>query len=340
MLRAVLCWIFGSAIIIATGVDVVWTALGTHGGGPISGPLTAWLWDIATAAHKRWPHHRRLSFIGSVLLACLLLFWTMLVWAGGTLIFEAVPRWVMDTQTGQPATLIGRAYFVGATIFTAGSSEVVARGGVARLLSAIVSGLGIGVLTLSVTFVLQVLAAVVEKRKVGAYISDIGGTPSKIISLSWTGEEFDSLTDHLLSLASMMHTFTEQHLAYPIVLYFHSENERAAATLRIAALHELLMLLGEGVAPEKRLPPLVLGPVREALKGLAEVMAGQYIDPPRDPPPMTPLSILRDRGIPTVDDQTYARAVEEARDTRRVLCGLLEYDGWPWERIYETKSHL
>jgi hypothetical protein len=36
MLREVLCLLAGFGIIAAVTIDVVWTTLGTHGGGPIS----------------------------------------------------------------------------------------------------------------------------------------------------------------------------------------------------------------------------------------------------------------------------------------------------------------
>src|SRR5947207_663765 len=217
MLREVLCLLAGFGIIAAVTVDLVWTTLGTHGGGPISAPVMSVIWKGAVKLHSRRPHHRLLSFVGSTILALLLVFWIALLWTGWVFVYSARDDALVEARHHQPTTIAARVYFVGTMLSTSGSSEVLPNGPRWRLLAATNGITGIGTVTLALTFLMQVLTAVVQKRTFGAWLSDIGGTPARIIGRAWNGEDFDSLTDQLIQATGMLHTFTEQHLAYPVL---------------------------------------------------------------------------------------------------------------------------
>jgi len=332
-MREVLCLVVGFGIVAAVTVDVVWTTLGTHGGGPVSAAPLGGFWRGLVGLHNRRPHHRLLSFGGSTILALLLVFWISLLWIGWVFVYSARQNALVQKDSHKPATVTARIYFTGTTLSTSGTSEVVPNGTRWRLIAAVQSITGIGTMTLAVTFLIQVLGAVVHKRTLGAYLSDLGGTPAKIIERAWDGKNFDSLNDHFLELTGMLHVYTEEHLAYPVLHYFHSERDRTAATLRVAALNELVVLIGEGAAPEVRMMPMIIEPVRGALAGFANMLTEEGVRPADDTPEPPSISILRDLGIPAVDDETFRRGVQNAQKTRRFFAGLLREDGWEWERI-------
>jgi len=332
-LREVLFLAIGFGLIAAVTVDVVWTCLGTHGGGPVSAPVMSVIWRGAVALHHRRKHHRVLSFVGSIILALLLALWIAVLWAGWVFVYSAKDDALVEAHNHRPAGVAARVYFVGTTLSTAGTSEVLANGPRWRLLAAVNAVTGIGTFTLALTFLVQVLSAVVQKRAFGAWLSDVGGTPARIVARAWNGRDFDSLKDHLVEATSMLHVFTEQHLAYPVLHYFHSERDRTAASLRVAALDELMLLIAEGAAPEVRLPPMITDTLRAALEGFAEALTEEFVEPAKEPPPMPRLSILRERGVPTVDDEAFLRAVQNAEKSRRFFAGLLLDDGWDWEKV-------
>src|SRR4051812_1805405 len=60
--RLVLCTAGGSLLILAVAVDLVWTTLGTHGGGPLTGHAMRVIWRGIIALHGRRDAHRLLSF--------------------------------------------------------------------------------------------------------------------------------------------------------------------------------------------------------------------------------------------------------------------------------------
>jgi hypothetical protein len=330
--------VLGALVLLAVWVDIIWTTLGTHGGGPLTRHLDAGMWRFALWLHSRRRNHRALSFAGSTILVSTLAFWICATWLGWVLIYSSNPISLVETKTHAATDLAGRIYFVGYTMFTMGNGEIQPNGPRWRVLTAICCGSGLGAVSLGITFLLEVLSAVVHRRSLGAYISDLGGTTETIVARSWTGEEFDSLKDHLLTLTSSIHAFTDEHLAYPVLHYFHSENERAAASLRLVALHETVFLIAEGTQKEKRLPAMITEPLRSAIMGFAHVLSDEFVEPEGHSPPPPPLHVLRDANVPTVDDETFAAAVEKARDLRRFLLGLLHDDGWTWEEMRAGKA--
>jgi hypothetical protein len=333
VLRQVLCLMAGFAIVGGITVDIAWTTLGTHGGGPISGPITAAIWKTAVRLHKKYPHDRALSFAGSFIVLVLLAFWTTTLWLGWFTVFSARRDSIEQTQTHQAGGAVARLYYTGSTVATLGSTDYVARGTGWRVLAVVAALGGLGTLTLAVTFLLQVLSSVVQERQLAAYITDLGATPREILRRSWTGVRFDGLAEHVLELTRTVQGYTEMHLAYPVLHYYHSESERTSATLRLAALSELSLLLCHGVAEEAQLPPMVTWPLERALNGFAKVICGEFLEPAATAPPPPDLNMMRTLGIPTVDDAAFALAVAEADETRRFWAGLIDDDGRKWERV-------
>jgi hypothetical protein len=324
--------IIGIAVLLAGMVDLLWTTLGTHGGGPISAPLTKLLWKAMTGLHRRSPHHRLLSFGGTAILVWLMSLWVFLVWLAWVLIYCGGQSAIVEANTREKADLVSVIYFVGSTMFTSGTGEYAPNGPLWKLAATLTAASGLFAVTLTIAYLLEVLGATVEKRTVASFIWDMGGTTERIIERAWDGERFTDLTTHLTQLMTDIEKFAEQHLAYPILQYFHAENRRTAAALRLA-----LLLLSEGVTDDVRPPRLLMGSSRDAIRGLSEVLAEEFVKPADQPPARPDLEILRSRGIPTVDPQQFAAAVDRDADVRRRLLGLIEDGGWTWPDVFSME---
>src|SRR5206468_6355897 len=232
----------------------------THGGGPLTGHGMRIVWRGMVALHRRRPAHRVLSFAGSLMLAMTVIVWMGLLWLGCFIVFSGKRDAVVRSRERAPVTVEERAYFTGATLFTFGNAEYVPNGPRWRCMTVLTGAIGLGTATLAITYLMQVLSSVVLKRTLGAYVSDTGGTPAAIIGRAWTGENWDGLELFMAQLTTMLHTVTEQHLAYPVLHYFHSEQLRTAAAVRIPSLYELTLILAEGVVRPLRPTPMTLGP--------------------------------------------------------------------------------
>jgi len=335
-MRTILFASLGTFVLLITVVDIVWTALGTQGGGPVTTPLAEAVWRIALGFHRK-PRHKALSAIGTVILVVMVVAWISLIWGGWFLVFSSQTGAIVDVHHRLPAGPAARLYYAGCTLFSLGNSDYTPTSSLWRILTAVAAGTGIGSLTVAVTFILQVLTTVVEKRALGAYISDIGETPQQIIFRAWDGEKFAGLEPHLVQLTGMIHRYAEQHLAYPVTRYFHAEHQRAATTLRLAVLHDTILLLAEGVAPRQRLPFLTTAPLRHAIHAAATLVGGRASE--FAPPPEAPsLALLRELGIDTVDEASFRKAVESSTEVRKSLLRLVVTDGWKWEYVNELEK--
>ncbi|HKR98718.1 MAG TPA: hypothetical protein VJU79_04310 [Candidatus Dormibacteraeota bacterium] len=323
----------GATLLVLTAVDLVSTTLGVSGAGPISGRVTHWIWKGCLALHKVVRSHTMLSHIGPGLLASGVIMWVTLVWGGWTLIFCSAPDSILGAQTRVPATVEQRGYYVAAAMVTVGNTEWVPNGPLWRAATVLAAGSGLGTVTVAITYLLEVVSALVMKRTFGAYISSLGGTPAGIIGRAWDGERLVGLEPHLVELAQMVEMLTQQQLAYPILHYFHSAATGTAATTRVAALHETLLLLSEGLVKELRPAAMCIEPLRAALRQAAAIVAKEFIRPADQPPAPPTLAILRDRNIPAVEDGPFQTAVAQEEKTRRSLLGMLHNDGWKWEDI-------
>src|SRR3954452_15317028 len=337
-MREAVCTIAGTIIILAAGVDLIWTTLGTHGGGPVSATLLNGVWKLLLSLHRRWPMHRLLSYAGSVMLALIVLIWMGLFWAGCFLVFEGRRNSIVDSHTRRAATSEEKFFFSGSTLFTFGTAEYAANGSLWRLATALTVATGLGAVTLAITFLLQVLQSVVTKRALAVYIPDVGSTPYEILNRSWTGERFNGLDGHMATITELLHTVTEQHLAYPVLRYFHSEKRRTASTVRLAGLYEITLILESGVAPHLRLGRISIYPLRDALAGYCEALSGMFVKAAPAAPPPASLQPVRDLGVETVDDAAFAAAAaeEHALHIRRFFLGLLHEDGWSWDDVWKA----
>jgi hypothetical protein len=328
----------GPLILLAITVDVVWTTIGTHGGGPISKHLTQALWHAALWLHERTGrrHHGALSFVGAIILLATVVFWIAATVVAWVLIFSASPESLVDARTRHPADLGGRIFFVAYAMSTMGNGDFQPVSTLWRVLTSVMTLSGLTFVTLAVTFIISVLSAVVEMRALAAMISDMGATPEGILRRAWDGERFEGLENFLLQLTGMLHVFVEQHLAYPVLQYFHSERARTAAPLRLNALHDAALFVSFGADEPAQIGGLKSVPLLDALAAFAEMSTHEVAHDASETPPLPDLELLRSIGIPTVAEADFRRALEKREKTRRGLYAVLRHDGWVWDDAVRT----
>lgn len=329
----VLLGVAGVVILAAIAIDVIWTTIGTHGGGPLSRHVMGGLWGAAMRLHRRGSgrSHMIFSFSGPVILLVVIGFWTVATAGGWMLLFAATPHGLVDSDTNRAADLSGRMFFVAYSMSTMGNGDFQPVTPWLRFVTAIMTLSGIGFVTLAVTFILSVLSAVVEMRTLAAMITDMGGTPERIIARSWDGERFEGLDSYLVQLTGMLHLFIEQHLAYPVLRYFHSEKTRTAAVLRLNTLHATLLLIAGGAADHVRPRTMITAPLLDAFEGLAQVFRDERVANQDVSPPVIDLDVLRGIGVPTVSGDDFRAFIARTGDTRRALYSALLNDGWTEE---------
>ena len=328
----------GVLVLTVTGIDVLWTVLGAgSGAGPLTGRLSALAWRVVLVAGRRptGPRHELLAVSGVAIVVSMLLSWSAVTFGSWWLISSAAEGAVRVADSGEPATLFQRAWFVGYNLFTLGSTTFVAGEGLWQIVPVVTGASGLVLLTLGISYLVPVASAVAERRQLAQYVVSLGPSPSLLLVRMWGEKGFEALTQHLTVLIPMVHLAGERHLTYPSLAYFHSGREQASSSISLVVLDDAVTLLRHGVAPEARPDPAVLDPLRAALDMFLETVGGAFVTHEAGPLPAPDLRLLREAGIPTVEDAAYGAAVAGEVERRCLLAGLLLNDGWTpeqWDR--------
>ena len=325
----ILLGLTGIALILFVVYDVLWTTLRLAGAGPLTSWVTDAFWRLAL---RLVPTHRMLAVAGFAIVLFTVTLWIGLDWLGWTLVMSLDPRAVVASQGGQPASLGARAYFAGSLLITVGNSEYRPGGRVWQLVSDLAAANGFTLVSLIITYLLPLVSAVRQRREMSVYVTTLGQNPHDVLLRAWNGSGFGRLGDHLLGLTAPMVSLGQGHLAYPVLHCFHSSDWEAALAPSLAILDEALTLL-EGVAPELRPDPVVLYPLRGAIKQLLSTLAEAHVEPEQVPPRPPSLQALREAGIRTVSDEEMVRQVAALSKHRRLMLGLVEDEGWQWRDV-------
>lgn len=323
-----LALIVGVVLVVASVGDLLWTTLWTDGGaGPLTSSLMATTWrGLRTFGERR---SRVLSLSGPLVLALTLALWVLLLWAGWTLIFSSGGNALTYTRGPEPVGWIDRVYFVAYTTFTMGNGDFSPTRGTWRLVTALTNGSGM-ILTLSVTYVINVLQAVVKSRSFASSIQGIAKHPEAFVTTGWDGK---NLTEHDLPLntfASQLSTIASQHNAYPILHYYRSADQQHSTPVAVALFDDALSLLQFGVSRDARLNEPLLETARSSVQDYLQSVYSLPVQAATQPPPPPDLAPLRDADIPTVSDGEFDDALEDIGDCRRRLLGIVASQAWQW----------
>lgn len=328
--------ILGIGILLVTIYDVLWTTLRLTTGGPITSWVTDGLWKMSVRLTRS---HRALATLGFLIVLLTVILWVLLIWVGWTLVLEMSPKAVLQAATGQPANLWERLYFAGATIVTVGNSEYQPDGPRWHLISMIAAANGLSMFTLIVTYLLPIVNAELERRRLAVYITTLGRTPHEILLRAWNGASFGKLPDHLVALTLPMLEVGQSHLAYPVLHCVHSSTRETALAPSVAVLDEAITLFA-GVCPEQRPDKCAFYPLRQAVAEFLSTLAEAHLEPKHEPPPPPSLDPLREAGIITVKDEEFRLALETLADRRRLLLGLVEEEAWCWEDVTQSSREI
>lgn len=318
----------GLLLLVVAFVDVAWTAVAAgSGAGPLSSRLSRTLWRAALGLHRARSSQTLLTVAGVVIVLCVLLTWIVLVLAGWLMVFSSTDGAVRAASTDVPGHFVDRVYFTGYTVFTLGLGDYVPGDGVWQLATVLATGSGLMLVTLSITYLVPVASAVVQRRQFASQIAGLGRSGHEIVVNGWNGADFGLLGQSLAMLVSTFHTVRLQHLTYPVLHFFHSQSRLDAAAIRLTTLAHAVELLRYGVAEQVRPDDQTLGAVEAALDQFLDTIDGVHISDDAEPVPVADLSLLEEAGIP-VDRSAYEAAQGDSEGRRRRLASYLEDDGW------------
>lgn len=332
----ILVGLLGIGILLITIYDVLWTTLRLTTGGPITSWVTDRLWE---GAKRLTRSHEALAVLGFFIVLLTVILWVLLIWIGWTLVFEMSPRAVLEGATGRPADLWSRVYFAGSMIITMNISEYRPGSAGWQIMSTIAAANGFSMVSLIVTYLLPIVNAELDRRRLAVYITTLGRTPHEILLRAWNGSGFGRLPDHLVALTLPMLEVGQSHLAYPVLHCVHSPTRETALAPSVAVLDEAITLFS-GVCAEQRPDKCAFYPLRQAVAEFLSTLAEAHLEPKHEPPPPPSLDPLREAGITTVKDEEFRLALETLADRRRLLHGLVEEEAWRWEDVIRSSREI
>lgn len=326
--------IVGLGIVVATLVDASLTVLAVSSG---AGPLTRMLSRILWAGFRHLNTRigdRRLSLVaGPTIVLVVIHTWLVLMVVGWALVFGQEGSLLQDGEALTPS--LGRMYYAGSLLLGGGGNFTPANA-IWRFAEKVAQLNGVAFVGIAVAYVLPVVQAVVDKRKVAATIATLGRRPQDILVRAFNGRDFGDLGLHFIALGPEVAFLAQRHLAYPVIAYFHSASRETALAPSMIALDDALTLAGDVVKPDHACGPMAIEPCRRAIATFLDAATALGIH--RDwsdalaPPDLEP---LREAGIPLRDDQQIERIFEHHDSRRQALAAYLRHDGLDPARLYD-----
>ncbi|ESR27442.1 potassium channel family protein [Lutibaculum baratangense] len=328
----VLLSLLGALLIFATVGDVLVTALTTRGAGPVTSLAGSRLWTLFLWWHRRWTSHNLLAYGGMAILASIATLWILGLWAGWSLVFLGAEVPLVSASDGTPADTLEIVYFAGYTLFTLGLGDFRPDGDTWRILTALCAGNGLLVLTMAVTYFVPIVSAATERRQIALAIDTVGSSPSAILRNCWDGSRFD-LEQVASELVSPILHQGQQHLAYPVLHYFHSPQAASALPVRLAAFSEALRIVQERVPQENRPRELPMRRCSLAIASFLQTLESTHIKASAEEPSLPDLEALRREGLPLADEALVEPSRLVLHRERRHLKAFVESDGWTWPDV-------
>jgi hypothetical protein len=256
--------------------------------------------------------------------------WIMLLTTGFAMMALSVNNHFQPPLAG----FFDAAYMVGSAIVTIGVSEEDAIG-IARLIVLAAGFCGLAVMTMAVTYLLQVQSSV-SKRDIGIIkLNTSAGEPPSAVTLL---ERFaairnrDALVDVLKDGRDWCAAVRESHGAHPSLIYFQSVGTGPGWPAALGALIDLALLLQQCVEEEQLHGPAML--LREEALRMARYLAGCVGLEPGEPSPDEPLlrqaaKRLSNAGYRLAPGADYASLARQRAEAQRFVAALADHLGKP-----------
>lgn len=262
--------VMGAGLILLMAADVFHTLLYPHGSGPVGRTIVRGFWLLS----------RRLRGRGSTIAAPLAMAAVIGAWAGlaaigwALLYLPHLPQgFVYEDGVPQRGDFAEAVYISMVTLSTVGFGEIVAAHPLLRLVAAFQAVTGFGLLTATVTWILQTYPALSRRRAVAHHLNlfrEAAG-PEGLTSLEprHAAGLLESLAQNVASVSIDLLSFHETY-------YFREVEQRGSLPATVAYAHQLASEAKLSENPELRFAGRML---HAALDDLAEVLRGKFGHP-------------------------------------------------------------
>lgn len=326
----VLIFVAGAVLLLWGLLEGLWTTIWVDGSSaPLTSRLTTGIWKLFRLIVPTGKD-QILSLAGPVILAMTVVSWVFLIWMGWTLIFYSKPFSILVKATNSSADFSDCWWYVAYTMFTVGNGDFTPQGDWWQVASSLVAFTGMSMVTLSITYLLQVISAVANKRAFASEVTSIGKTAEEFVIKQWTGKDFGAIELQLSSLSGKLAMLNEQHMAFPILHYYHAAREEKSQDVAIAILDDALNIIKFGMENKNLPPETILSAARTSVGTFLTTVERAFIKPARDVPQHPKISKVKEGGVPVIPEQEFLNKLGKEDDRRKLILGLINNGAWRW----------
>ena len=217
----------GAALIGLVLLDVFSTVLYARiNSGILSFRIARVTWAVFHRMSKPFGQRRGfvLSFCGPIILVLVLFVWALILTLGTALIIHPKLGSSVIANTGStPTDLIAAMYAGGSSVAIVGAGDFAPRTSAFRLLYLFNSLVGMSVISLTLTYLLQIYTALQRRNVLGLSFhlasAETGDAAELVAGLGPEGQ-FSSGYSNLAELAGQLTQAKESHHFYPVLFYF------------------------------------------------------------------------------------------------------------------------
>ncbi len=307
---ALLRWTAPAAGVLLIGLifsDVFLTVLYARiGTGVLSHPIACSTWKAFRLLGRPFPRYRAkiLSFAGPFMLPLMVAIWITGLDVGFALIiWPALGTAIQGTTGPAPRDFVTALYAAGDSMSTVGTSDLAPKTSFFRLLYTFCSFAGLSVVTLTLTYFLQVYNALQRRNtftlKVHVATAESADAAELIAGLGPEGN-FDRGYTQFAEFAAEMTAFQESHHFYPVIFYFRFKEPQYDAARTALIMLDSVTLIKSGLDDRKyawlKESAAISQLWRGAMRLLVELSDAFLPDgDPGSPPPVAPDPLVLDR---------------------------------------------
>lgn len=290
-------FIFSFLLLSTVGYDFFFTVISINGAGSVSVRLSGWISRIFLTLSNSQKEREVLKYCGVFIILSLIIWWIGGLWLGFYILLLAGDQSVVSSSTEIATDAFDKFYYSGYVLSTMGNGDFKPGTSLWQIVIGAFSFSGFIFITTAMTYLISVSSAVIDKRSLGLYISDM-------MALDKEEDKINCIYENANDLRTMINRHNQNHLAYPIVHYFFSMDKKTSFSIGLWNLNALLISIQNKSAYESyKIKPLIHA-VDSYLNTISEV------------------------SIPEVQRSKESEGVELGKLRKEQLFNLLKSDGW------------
>ena len=249
--------IAGAVVTVVVLLDIFLTVLYARAGTALFSPVVSrTIWLVFRLVSRPFGRHRGsvLSFCGPVILIALIFVWAAGLALGSALIMHPhLGGGIRASQGSTPSDFMSALYAGASSLSFVGSSDFKPQSAVFQALYMLNSLIGMSVMSLVLTYVMQIYNALRSRNALGLAIqtlSDDTGDAAELIAGLGPHGQFNSGFTNLSSLASTASAVKESHHFYPLLFYFRFAEPYYSVSQTATVLFDSVSLLKSALSDE------------------------------------------------------------------------------------------